>query len=82
MDTIQNIITPRSTPSQVNRQDENKSINTTKDIPVVDNQVCKEVITSDTIQKVVQQSSSTFVIKYFHSRIDGPTISVILLEIM
>jgi hypothetical protein len=25
MDTIQNIITPRSTPSQVNRQDENKS---------------------------------------------------------
>jgi hypothetical protein len=34
MDTIQNIITPRSTPSQVNRQDENKSINTTKDIPV------------------------------------------------
>jgi hypothetical protein len=30
------------------------TINTTKDIPVVDNQVCKEVITSDTIQKVVQ----------------------------
>ena len=54
MDTIQNIITPCSTPSQVNRQDENQSINTTKDIPVVDNQVCKEVITSDTIQKVVQ----------------------------
>jgi hypothetical protein len=28
MDTIQNIITPCRTPSQVNRQDENKSINT------------------------------------------------------
>jgi hypothetical protein len=41
-------------PSQVNSEDENQSINTTKDIPVVDNQVCKEVITSDTIQKVVQ----------------------------
>jgi hypothetical protein len=54
MDTIPNIITPCSTPSQVNRQNENQSINTTKDIPVVDNQVCKEVITSDTIQKVVQ----------------------------
>jgi hypothetical protein len=40
--------------SQVNREGQNQSINTTKDIPVVDNQVCKEVITSDTIQKVVQ----------------------------
>ena len=54
MDTIQNIITPCSTPSQVNRKDENQSINTTKDIPVVNNQVCKEVITSETIKKVVQ----------------------------
>ena len=54
MDTIQNIITPCSTPSQVNREGQNQSINTTKDIPVVDNQVCKEVITSDIIQKVVQ----------------------------
>lgn len=54
MDTIQNITTPCSTPSQVNRQDENQSINTTKDIPVVDNQVCKEVITRGTIPKVVQ----------------------------
>jgi hypothetical protein len=54
MDTIQNIITPCSTPSQVNREDVNQSINTTKDIPVVNNQVCKEVITSETIKKVVQ----------------------------
>ena len=38
MDTIQNIKNPCSTPSQVNREDENQSINTTKDIPVVDNQ--------------------------------------------
>jgi hypothetical protein len=96
MDTIQNIITPCSTPSQVNREDENQSINTTKDIPVVNNQVCKEVITSETIKKVVQpfkvhDNIQTECVKpntqvgdlpKRRRRLDGSTISVIFLEIM